>query len=88
LGKSNGTNCDAILENILDANSLGAFCSWSPHCMSKIFVPNFVSSPFLVKAFTRAWVLFVIHIDEINWFHCIPKHKFFKVFLSATGHFD
>jgi hypothetical protein len=66
LGKRDETNCDAILENIFNAHSLGAFCSWPPHCMTKIFIPNFVSSPFLVKAFTRAWVLFVIHINEIN----------------------
>jgi hypothetical protein len=66
LGKRDETNCDAILENILDADSLGAFCFWPSHCMSKIFIPNFVSSPFLVKAFTRSWVLFVIHINEIN----------------------
>ncbi len=48
LGKGYGTNCDAILKNVLDANFGVHFASL--HCLSKTFIPNFVHHYFWPKS--------------------------------------
>ncbi len=52
----------------------------SPHCLSRIYIPNFVSNPFLQA---RAWVLIIIHINQFNWLPCITKHKCLHYFTQT-----
>lgn len=64
------------------------WCIWGVCCPTSLLEQNFHShfwsSPFLTQAFTKAWVIVVIHINQFNQGWCIPKFKF----LGVTSHFD